>query len=470
MPLSTWTRNLHEQTNGQGLSPADTRRVLTTAAQLLRTLEGYHGAGLWHKDIKPDNVIVNRSGAHLVDLGLLTPITSAMTLTTHGTEYFRDPEMVKMALRGAKVRDVEAVKFDIYGVGAVVFSMIEDSFPAHGGLSTIRKPCPDAIRWIVRRSMTELDRRYESVSQMLKDVDFVLAAEDMRAVKPVDLPSMRSGSTISDVTPQPARPAQSAPTSPAAPFAYESQPAIDSAPATAINAAEQVRRARGRAKAAQRRAQTRMANRRRTRNPNTAAIVSDRRAAAGIFLGLAGTVVGAGALIGLSLRTNAVETASLAGQTNVGLPGLSNDFDPARALDTLIIGNAPDALIEDIPAVEWLANRGYVVIDPLSDEAVADEAAARNVVGIMDPASSPAHNALAGWLESGDSYADAIAWLLPDHNDGYVLHIITDPDLVPGARTMGLQVNSSQTIGSFPFATTDTPPAPPAPPVPVQHH
>jgi hypothetical protein len=36
-----------------------------------------------------------------VDFGLITPLRSAMTLTTHGTEYFRDPEMVRMALQGA---------------------------------------------------------------------------------------------------------------------------------------------------------------------------------------------------------------------------------------------------------------------------------------------------------------------------------------------------------------------------------
>ena len=46
--------------------------------------------------------------AHLVDFGLLSRLRSAMTLTTHGTEYFRDPEMVRMALRGVKVHEVRA--------------------------------------------------------------------------------------------------------------------------------------------------------------------------------------------------------------------------------------------------------------------------------------------------------------------------------------------------------------------------
>ena len=36
-----------------------------------------------------------------------------MTLTTHGTEYFRDPELVRMAMAGKKVGEVAAERFDL---------------------------------------------------------------------------------------------------------------------------------------------------------------------------------------------------------------------------------------------------------------------------------------------------------------------------------------------------------------------
>ena len=55
---------------------------------LVSTLDRYHADGLWHKDVKPDNIIVHGGAAHLVDFGLATSLRSAMTLTTHGTEYF----------------------------------------------------------------------------------------------------------------------------------------------------------------------------------------------------------------------------------------------------------------------------------------------------------------------------------------------------------------------------------------------
>lgn len=191
--LGIATQRLHAVCGGDGLTGSHLAEVVDYAADVVRTLHHYHAGGLWHKDVKPDNIIVASGQAHLVDFGLVTPLRSSMTLTTHGTEYFRDPEMVRMALRGVKVHEVDGAKFDIYAAGAVLFSMIENSFPAHGGLSQISRRCPEVLRWIVRRAMTEYDKRYESAAAMLADLETVLAAPDPFALKPVDLPSVRGG-------------------------------------------------------------------------------------------------------------------------------------------------------------------------------------------------------------------------------------------------------------------------------------
>ena len=191
--LGVTTQRLHAVSGPDGLKGKYLTEAAEYGADLLRTLHHYHSGGLWHKDVKPDNIIVAAGQAHLVDFGLITPLRSSMTLTTHGTEYFRDPEMVRMALRGVKVHEVDGAKFDIYAAGAVMYSVIENSFPAHGGLSQITKTCPEALRWIVRRAMTDYDKRYDSAATMLADVEAVLAAPDPFAVKPVDLPSVRGG-------------------------------------------------------------------------------------------------------------------------------------------------------------------------------------------------------------------------------------------------------------------------------------
>jgi len=188
--LGIITRQMHAESDGTSLSQRQLREVCGYIEDLLYTLSTYHKGGLWHKDVKPENVIVNAGHAVLVDLGLVTPLRSAMTLTTHGTEYFRDPELVRQALRGVKVHQIDGTKFDIYAVGAVLYFVLENTFPAHGGLSKFTKNSPQALRWIVRRAMADYNNRYNTADEMLADLRIIAQAENMQAVKPAALPSM----------------------------------------------------------------------------------------------------------------------------------------------------------------------------------------------------------------------------------------------------------------------------------------
>lgn len=198
--LTAVVHRLHGTSGPGGLEGRKLTDAIGYVADLVETLDRYHRGGLWHKDVKPDNIIVSSDGrAHLVDLGLVTPLRSAMTLTTHGTEYFRDPEMVRMALRGAKVHEIDGGKVDVYGAGAVLYSVIEDSFPAHGELSRITKRCPEALRWVIRRSMAAMNKRYATSAEMLADLRAIQHAADPFLLKPKDLPSM-AGNGLGDST------------------------------------------------------------------------------------------------------------------------------------------------------------------------------------------------------------------------------------------------------------------------------
>lgn len=187
--LSTVVSRLHGRCGAEGLGRHETALVVGYAADLLHNLERFHAGGLWHKDVKPANLIVTGERACLVDFGLVTPLASAMTLTTHGTEYYRDPEMVRLAMQGVKVHEVDGVKFDLYSAGAVLYSMIENSFPAHGSLSRITKRCPEALRWIVNRAMADIETRYASAEEMRADLNALAAASDPFAMQPAELPS-----------------------------------------------------------------------------------------------------------------------------------------------------------------------------------------------------------------------------------------------------------------------------------------
>ncbi|MEZ5976526.1 MAG: hypothetical protein R3E96_17280, partial [Planctomycetota bacterium] len=225
--LDEFMERLHGQHpdphDGRALSKGDLQRVLALTLDLTHELERFHGQGLWHKDIKPGNLIVDGNRMHVVDLGLLTPLASALTLTTHGTEYYRDPEMVRLAMRGTQVRDVDAAKFDIYSAGAVLFSMLEGTFPAHGNLSRLSRPVPPAVAWVVRRAMSEHASRYASAAEMSRDVAFLLDQRDLSAVKPHHLPSS-SGEPMPMPMPAEAAATVAPAAFAAAPESFEPQP------------------------------------------------------------------------------------------------------------------------------------------------------------------------------------------------------------------------------------------------------
>ncbi|MFM1824375.1 MAG: hypothetical protein RI967_2641 [Planctomycetota bacterium] len=194
--LGRFTRGLHAAAGDEGANGGlDAERLLLVATlvrEVVATLGEWHAQGLLHKDVKPENVIVHEGRATLVDLGLVTPIASTMTLTTHGTEYYRDPELVRQAMRGARVAEVDAARFDLYGAGALLYFVLEGTFPAHGVLSAFRRPSPPCLQWIARRAMAEFDQRYPDAGAMLADLDHALAGGDPAAVRPADLPSMRA--------------------------------------------------------------------------------------------------------------------------------------------------------------------------------------------------------------------------------------------------------------------------------------
>lgn len=224
--LGRFVRSMHEAAgdDASGNEGLDRERLVLVASlvrDIVATLRDWHDAGLWHKDIKPENAIVHEGRATLVDLGLVTPLASHMTLTTHGTEYFRDPELVRQALRGARVSEVDAARFDLYGAGAVLYFALEGTFPAHGVLSSFKKKSPACLQWIARRAMADFDRRYRDAEEMLADLDRALFGCDPAAVRPADLPSMGGGGETEKPSEEAAFLAQTlrkdAPTPPTAP-------------------------------------------------------------------------------------------------------------------------------------------------------------------------------------------------------------------------------------------------------------
>lgn len=102
------------------------RLAVSVACAVLDVLAVAHAKGIVHRDVKPANVFLERTGGvRVLDFGLARLVTSPRvtpTGDTLGTAEFAAPEQARGA---AKAVDARA---DVYSVGAVVYSLLTGRF------------------------------------------------------------------------------------------------------------------------------------------------------------------------------------------------------------------------------------------------------------------------------------------------------------------------------------------------------
>jgi serine/threonine-protein kinase len=117
-------------------------RIIHLVRQILQGLEHAHGAGLVHRDLKPDNVIVEldqhgREVPRIVDFGIATLRTdeaTAMNRLTEtgvllGTPLYMAPEQAK-----GEIVDHRA---DLFALGVILFEMLSGTTPFEGSAMEI---------------------------------------------------------------------------------------------------------------------------------------------------------------------------------------------------------------------------------------------------------------------------------------------------------------------------------------------
>ncbi len=103
---------------GQGASSLeDTRRVVS---QVGSALEYAHQMGVVHRDLKPNNILVDRQGdCYLTDFGIARMVEGALGLTGSniiGTPQYMPPEQGESAQVDQRA--------DIYAMGVVIYEML----------------------------------------------------------------------------------------------------------------------------------------------------------------------------------------------------------------------------------------------------------------------------------------------------------------------------------------------------------
>ena len=177
-------RTVAEVLRAEGPLSAD--YALRIVEPVLDALQHAHDHGLVHRDVKPDNILIESATGRplLVDFGIVKYLDGPAHLTEAGfivgTPLYMSPEQALGS------RSVDA-RSDIYGVGAVLFQLLTGAPPFEGADSQeivgrhIREPVPSAslsrddvppwISAIVLRSMAKHpDDRFPTARAVLEAI------------------------------------------------------------------------------------------------------------------------------------------------------------------------------------------------------------------------------------------------------------------------------------------------------------
>ena len=176
----------------------ETRQLLDIAVQVASALEEAHAAGIVHRDIKPDNIMLRRNGlVKVLDFGLAKLTESSIDRTPSdgeastrvlvhtdagvvmGTSHYMSPEQ-------ARGKPVDA-RTDIWSLGVLMYEMVAGRVPFEGETSTDvivastqKEPPPLArfapevpaeLDWIVTKALRKAkDERYQTVKELITDL------------------------------------------------------------------------------------------------------------------------------------------------------------------------------------------------------------------------------------------------------------------------------------------------------------
>lgn len=178
----------------QQLSPEQIAKVISQVAE---AVHHFHSRGILHRDLKPDNILVDEHGEpKIIDFGVAKEMSNNKDSMTRdgaiiGTPHYMSPEQAF-----GKVLELD-IRADVYALGAILYRLLSGRTPySSGALSLIlkiqttdptpiRSVAPD-LPWelaaIVTKAMErEVDRRYPTALAFKEDLTRFLSFEPVLA-------------------------------------------------------------------------------------------------------------------------------------------------------------------------------------------------------------------------------------------------------------------------------------------------
>lgn len=120
---------------GKTFSEEETRNILT---QVLNALTEVHETGIYHLDIKPDNILLDRKGnAYLIDFGASKVQSQSGDGVSHTSSFAATPEYAPLELTDGNIQNIGAWT-DIYSIGATAYRMLTGVVPPRSSEVVIR--------------------------------------------------------------------------------------------------------------------------------------------------------------------------------------------------------------------------------------------------------------------------------------------------------------------------------------------
>jgi serine/threonine protein kinase len=154
-------------------APHSRTELLRAFLQLCDAVAFAHAAGVIHRDLKPQNVMLGAFGEALVlDWGVAkasrarSPVIESAASTAAGTPGYMAPE---------QMNGVSDERADVYGLGGLLFFLLTGQHPSAGTTTDRQWPSgcnvPSPLRAICERARAEVQTaRYQSVASMAADV------------------------------------------------------------------------------------------------------------------------------------------------------------------------------------------------------------------------------------------------------------------------------------------------------------
>jgi serine/threonine protein kinase len=179
---------------GEGFSPAELRRLL---AQLLDGLEAAHERGIIHRDIKPDNLMLQRVRGdelfvRILDFGLAKFFqSSSETRQTSGTPDYMAPEQLTMENLGpwTDLYAAGAIAFELFcgrkpfggrGAQTTFFYKMQTGYDPLSGVADLSLPAE--VESFLRRALAHSpEDRYRSAALMRAELSSALDALEVRS-------------------------------------------------------------------------------------------------------------------------------------------------------------------------------------------------------------------------------------------------------------------------------------------------